>query len=247
VSRAGLRAETYIPTFLEDAGSVARDLDREFRGAAIHGRVHDAPFRRVVRPAVSYISLLTASEPGGNTREGPMPLALDSDREVAEVVLFSSWPALRPGSAALETLDQLVRKPRPQVTSGFYTRSPVLTAELKAALKEILHRRSRRLARAHPHAAWLHWVGHDARDQLCAAPRTGSFLTSAGAASVIDYVIGQRMKRSSHMQWTRAPTHCFRCVVQCPTGSTSTYKSAWADGANVVIACLMQALAISSG
>jgi len=41
-------------------------------------------------PAVSYINLLTASEPGGNTREGPMPLALDSDREAAEVALFSS-------------------------------------------------------------------------------------------------------------------------------------------------------------
>jgi len=41
-------------------------------------------------PAVSYINLLTASEPGGNTREGPLPLALDSDREAAEVGLFSS-------------------------------------------------------------------------------------------------------------------------------------------------------------
>lgn len=41
-------------------------------------------------PAVSYINLLTASEPGGNTREGPVPLALDSDREAMEVGLFSS-------------------------------------------------------------------------------------------------------------------------------------------------------------
>lgn len=41
-------------------------------------------------PAVSYINLLTASEPGGNTREGPLPLALSSDREAAEVGLFSS-------------------------------------------------------------------------------------------------------------------------------------------------------------
>jgi Lactate racemase N-terminal domain len=41
-------------------------------------------------PAVSYINLLTASEPGGNTREGPLPLALDSDQEAAEVALFSS-------------------------------------------------------------------------------------------------------------------------------------------------------------
>lgn len=41
-------------------------------------------------PAVSYVNLLTASEPGGNTREGPLPLALESDREAMEVALSSS-------------------------------------------------------------------------------------------------------------------------------------------------------------
>lgn len=41
-------------------------------------------------PTVSYVNLLTASEPGGNTREGPLPLALDSDQEAIEVGLFSS-------------------------------------------------------------------------------------------------------------------------------------------------------------
>ena len=41
-------------------------------------------------PVVSYVNLLTASEPGGNTREGPMPLALPSDQEAIEVALFSS-------------------------------------------------------------------------------------------------------------------------------------------------------------
>jgi hypothetical protein len=41
-------------------------------------------------PAVSYVNLLTATEPGGNTREGPLPLALGSDREAIEVGLFSS-------------------------------------------------------------------------------------------------------------------------------------------------------------
>lgn len=45
---------------------------------------------------VSYINLLTASEPGGNTREGPLPLALPSDREAAEVALFSSLAAADP-------------------------------------------------------------------------------------------------------------------------------------------------------
>ena len=47
-------------------------------------------------PAVSYINLLTASEPGGNTREGPLPLALDSDREAIEVGLFSSLAGAAP-------------------------------------------------------------------------------------------------------------------------------------------------------
>src|SRR5436190_2617793 len=41
-------------------------------------------------PVISYINLLTASEPGGNTREGPVPLALPNDREAMEVALFSS-------------------------------------------------------------------------------------------------------------------------------------------------------------
>ena len=47
-------------------------------------------------PAVTYINLLTASEPGGNTREGPLPLALDSDQEAVEVGLFSSLAGAAP-------------------------------------------------------------------------------------------------------------------------------------------------------
>jgi hypothetical protein len=47
-------------------------------------------------PAISYVNLLTASEPGGNTREGPLPLALDSDREAVEVGLFSSLAGASP-------------------------------------------------------------------------------------------------------------------------------------------------------
>ncbi len=46
--------------------------------------------------AVSYINLLTASEPGGNTREGPLPLALNSDKEAIEVGLFSSLAGAAP-------------------------------------------------------------------------------------------------------------------------------------------------------
>ncbi|MGI9071091.1 MAG: hypothetical protein ACR2JB_07170 [Bryobacteraceae bacterium] len=47
-------------------------------------------------PAVSYVNLLTATEPGGNTREGPLPLGLDSDQEAMEVALFSSLAGSNP-------------------------------------------------------------------------------------------------------------------------------------------------------
>jgi hypothetical protein len=47
-------------------------------------------FTAAFDPAVSYVNLLTATEPGGNTREGPIPLALHSDQEAMEVALFSS-------------------------------------------------------------------------------------------------------------------------------------------------------------
>jgi len=47
--------------------------------------------------AVTYVNLLTATEPGAmNTREGPLPLALDSDREAIEMALFSSLAAPQP-------------------------------------------------------------------------------------------------------------------------------------------------------
>ena len=41
-------------------------------------------------PAATYINLLTATEPGSSTREGPLPLALESDREAIEVALYSA-------------------------------------------------------------------------------------------------------------------------------------------------------------
>jgi len=47
-------------------------------------------------PYVSYVNLLTASEPDGNTREGPVPIALSSDREAMEVGLFSALPSNHP-------------------------------------------------------------------------------------------------------------------------------------------------------
>ena len=47
--------------------------------------------------AVTYVNLLTATEPGAmNTMEGPLPLALKSDREAMEVALFSALAGPQP-------------------------------------------------------------------------------------------------------------------------------------------------------
>ena len=67
-------------------------------------------FAEAYDPAVSYVNLLTASEPGGNTREGPLPLLLDSDQEAIEVGLFSSLPRTAPRVCRIRntaSLDQL--------------------------------------------------------------------------------------------------------------------------------------------
>ena len=59
---------------------------------------------------VTYVNLLTATEPGGNTREGRLPIALESDRAAMEVALFSSLAGPAPrvcwirNTARLDTL-----------------------------------------------------------------------------------------------------------------------------------------------
>ncbi len=47
-------------------------------------------------PDATYINLLTATEPGSTTNEGGLPLALESDREAAEVALYSALPHKAP-------------------------------------------------------------------------------------------------------------------------------------------------------
>jgi hypothetical protein len=64
-------------------------------------------FRRSYDPAVTYMNLLTAQEPGGNTREGPMPLALPSDREALEVALYSSLAPAQPRMCRIRSTAQL--------------------------------------------------------------------------------------------------------------------------------------------
>lgn len=47
-------------------------------------------------PAVSYINLITATEPDSTTREGPIPLALPTDRDAIEMGLYTALPSQRP-------------------------------------------------------------------------------------------------------------------------------------------------------
>ena len=58
-------------------------------------------------PAVTYVNLLTATEPGGTTREGPLPLALPSDREAVEVGLYSSLADGAPRVCRIHSTAQL--------------------------------------------------------------------------------------------------------------------------------------------
>ena len=78
---------------------VALSLTRESLGNGLGIGLADFTTERMMNeydPAVTYVNLLTATEPGGNTREGPLPLALPSDREAIEVALHSALPAEAP-------------------------------------------------------------------------------------------------------------------------------------------------------
>lgn len=62
---------------------------------------------RAYDPFVTYVNLLTASEPGGQAREGPMPLALPSDREALEVALYSAIAGDRPRVCRIKNTAEL--------------------------------------------------------------------------------------------------------------------------------------------
>lgn len=47
-------------------------------------------------PAVTYVNILTSLGPGDNPGEGPLPLALPSDREAIEVALYSALAGTNP-------------------------------------------------------------------------------------------------------------------------------------------------------
>jgi hypothetical protein len=79
---------------------VALSLTPESLGNGLGIGLADFTTRRFLQefdPEVTYVNLLTATEPGAmNTREGLLPLALASDREAIEVALFSSLSGVEP-------------------------------------------------------------------------------------------------------------------------------------------------------
>ncbi len=64
-------------------------------------------FARSYDPQVTYINLITSLGPDSNTREGPLPLALSSDREAMEVALESSLAGRRPRVCRIHSTAEL--------------------------------------------------------------------------------------------------------------------------------------------
>jgi len=60
-------------------------------------------------PGVSYMNLLTATEPGSTTREGPLPLALPTDREAIEVGLYAALPGPNPRLCRIRSTAELAQ------------------------------------------------------------------------------------------------------------------------------------------
>jgi hypothetical protein len=58
-------------------------------------------------PAATYINLLTATEPANTTNEGPLPLALDSDREALEVAFYSALAGREPRICRIKNTGEL--------------------------------------------------------------------------------------------------------------------------------------------
>src|SRR5205085_1903634 len=65
-------------------------------------------FAETYDPGVTYVNLLTATEPGAmNTYEAGLPLALPSDRESIEVALYSALAGPKPRLCRIESTARL--------------------------------------------------------------------------------------------------------------------------------------------
>ncbi len=90
---------------------VVLSLTRASLGNGLGIGLADFTTRRFVEEydtAVTYVNLLTATEPGAtNPREGTLPLALPSDREAIEVALFSALTGPKPKVCRIESTARL--------------------------------------------------------------------------------------------------------------------------------------------
>ncbi len=90
---------------------VALSLTPASMGNAIGVGLADFTTRRLVDdydPAMAYVNLLTASEPGSTALiEGMVPLALGTDREAIEVALFSALAGEAPRVCRIRNTNDL--------------------------------------------------------------------------------------------------------------------------------------------
>lgn len=64
-------------------------------------------FAREFNQMVTYVNVITASEPGGNSAEGHLPLALPTDRDVIEVGLYTALAGEHPRLCRIRSTDDL--------------------------------------------------------------------------------------------------------------------------------------------
>lgn len=78
-------------------------------------------------PGVTYVNLLTASEPGGNTIEGHLPRAMPSDRDAIEIALFSALAGPAPRLCRIKNTGELSELWVSEGLLGEVEQSPKLT------------------------------------------------------------------------------------------------------------------------
>jgi hypothetical protein len=93
-------------------------------------------FMKAYDPRITYVNLLTATEPGSTAREGPLPLPLESDREAIEVGLYSSLAGDRPRLCRIQNTSLLEHLWISEALIDEARQNPRLTIESDPAVPE---------------------------------------------------------------------------------------------------------------
>jgi Domain of unknown function (DUF362) len=93
-------------------------------------------FMKTYDPRITYVNLLTATEPGSTAREGPLPLPLESDREAIEVGLYSSLAGDRPRLCRIQNTSLLEHLWISEALIDEARQNPRLTIESDPAVPE---------------------------------------------------------------------------------------------------------------